>query len=181
MLSLIKTNNEKYYIHDNKQKHECFYSLFLSLILDCKLYENWNLSFLNDFRFSDNNKPTLERYNKLLELNPKLKFLDDKYPNNKQYVYMGAVSLFNYNDIEYFLKYGGWSDSPLIIKNIQENFEYKIKLELQWVLSEETLSILEKINLNNVNITHIENVLKNKIRRIYEEKTIDYMMGCLSG
>lgn len=183
MIKLVKSGSGNYCIHTINYKHqkECFYGLFASLILGVKIHENWDLSFLGDYRFRENNEPNKEKYQKLLELNPRLKVLNDKYPKDKLSIYMGAVSLFNYDDIEYFLESGAWCTSPMCNRIKQEKLEKELNFEFQWVISKKTLDLIDRVDKKNINISHIENIINEKIKKIYEEKTIDYMIGCLSG
>jgi hypothetical protein len=87
-------------------------------------------------------------YSIMVSLNPEIKAI--VFPDNKKQspfkfdVMFGMVSSFNFDDIQFYITYGGFCYSPMETRERTVAIERKLGFGLQWVLSKETLNKLEE-------------------------------------
>lgn len=155
MIKLTENLNQKQHYFQNG-KINVFPSLIISEILGIELHKNWNLNNIPVNITSESetirNSLNLKNYKILLNDNPELKELNKKYKkifnflldkfDNSIDIWYGAFSMFNYYDIDYFLKHH-WRERPIDTTIRQEKMEETIGINFQWILSEKTLDLIE--------------------------------------
>lgn len=164
-----------------------FPSLIISEVLDVEIYKSWDLDDTPiDIKSKSviiENSLNIKNYQILLNNNPELRELNQKYNNsdflldkysNSYDIWNGAFSMFNYHDIDYFIKYDNWKKRPKDILIKQRKLEKILGVNFQWIVSENTLDIIEK-RINEI-ITPVPyeklKVVEDKINETYYKTNI---------
>ena len=74
-----------------------------------------------------------------------IKFLLNRYPDNKLDIFMGIISCFNFEDMYYYLYHFNEKKRPKWCIEKQDEIEKKLDYKFGWILSPSTLKLVENI------------------------------------
>jgi len=82
-----------------------------------------------------------------------LQVLLNRYPDRKYDIFMGIISCFNFDDIDYYCMYEDYKKRPKIVSVNQWLIENKLKFEFGWVLSPKTIRKVARLTYKPIEYT----------------------------